>query len=69
LKMNCSGLCASDIHFMMEDIGMAYSAFGVRSPGHNVFASTQLCFQTTQNIIGSRRCRQTRSRHFWLGGR
>jgi len=33
--MNTTGLCYSDIHFMLEDLGLPpMSHFGVRSPGH-----------------------------------
>lgn len=34
LKLNCTGLCGSDIHYMLGDLGMLGSMFGVRSPGH-----------------------------------
>ncbi|KAF9890491.1 hypothetical protein FE257_005896 [Aspergillus nanangensis] len=34
IRLNATGLCASDIHYMQGDLGMAMSTFGVRSPGH-----------------------------------
>ncbi|KAK5684754.1 hypothetical protein LTS10_002828 [Elasticomyces elasticus] len=34
LKLNCTGLCGSDIHYCLGDLGIGPSAFGVRSPGH-----------------------------------
>ena len=35
VKLNCTGLCYSDVHFMSEDMGTpTMTAFGVRSPGH-----------------------------------
>jgi len=35
LKLNTTGLCYSDIHFMIGDLGMPpMSHFGTRSPGH-----------------------------------
>lgn len=35
LKLNATGICYSDLHYMLEDIGMpSMSTFGVRSPGH-----------------------------------
>lgn len=35
LKLNATGICYSDLHYMLEDIGMpSMSIFGVRSPGH-----------------------------------
>ncbi len=35
LRMNATGLCYSDIHYMLEDLPMPkMNDFGVRSPGH-----------------------------------
>lgn len=35
IKLNCTGLCYSDLHYMLEDLGMPpMSTFSVRSPGH-----------------------------------
>ncbi|KAI9835770.1 MAG: hypothetical protein M1819_001949 [Sarea resinae] len=35
IKINITGLCASDIHYMKNDLGLPkMSNFGVRSPGH-----------------------------------
>jgi len=35
IKLNCTGICYSDIHFMLNDLGIPpMSYFGVRSPGH-----------------------------------
>ncbi|KAL4875244.1 glycosyl hydrolase family 76-domain-containing protein [Aspergillus karnatakaensis] len=34
IKLNVTGLCQSDIHYMLDDIGASMSTFGVRSPGH-----------------------------------
>lgn len=35
IKLNCTGLCSSDIHYMSNDAGTPkMSAAGVRSPGH-----------------------------------
>ncbi|KAM0426391.1 hypothetical protein ACHAPT_008437 [Fusarium lateritium] len=34
IKLNCTGICHSDIHFMMGDFGYKMSSFGVKSPGH-----------------------------------
>lgn len=35
IRLNTTGLCYSDIHFMLGDLGMPpMSTFGVRSPGH-----------------------------------
>lgn len=35
LKLNATGICYSDLHYMLEDIGMPpMSMFGVKSPGH-----------------------------------
>ncbi|KAF1808600.1 putative alcohol dehydrogenase [Eremomyces bilateralis CBS 781.70] len=37
LKINCTGLCYSDIHYMLNDLGTEFpnmGDFGVRSPGH-----------------------------------
>jgi alcohol dehydrogenase, propanol-preferring len=35
LKLNCTGICYSDIHFMLNDLrAPPMSQFGVRSPGH-----------------------------------
>ncbi|KAL3481349.1 chaperonin 10-like protein [Aspergillus californicus] len=34
IKLNVTGLCQSDVHYMLDDIGMSMSTFGVRSPGH-----------------------------------
>ncbi|RDW58548.1 zinc-dependent alcohol dehydrogenase [Aspergillus mulundensis] len=34
VKLNVTGLCQSDVHYMLDDIGMSMAQFGVRSPGH-----------------------------------
>ncbi|KAF7196784.1 alcohol dehydrogenase [Pseudocercospora fuligena] len=35
VKLNCTGLCGSDIHYMLNDLGFGkMSDLGVRSPGH-----------------------------------
>ncbi|KIW81521.1 hypothetical protein Z517_04546 [Fonsecaea pedrosoi CBS 271.37] len=34
IKLNVTGICFSDLHFAMGDLGPPMSAFGVRSPGH-----------------------------------
>jgi propanol-preferring alcohol dehydrogenase len=35
IKLNCTGICYSDIHYMMNDIGAPkMSELGVHSPGH-----------------------------------
>ncbi|KAJ5583139.1 Polyketide synthase enoylreductase [Penicillium sp. DV-2018c] len=35
IKLNCTGLCSSDIHLMQNDLGTPpMSTWGVRSPGH-----------------------------------
>ena len=35
IRLNCTGLCSSDIHMMQGDLGLPpMSTFGVRSPGH-----------------------------------
>jgi propanol-preferring alcohol dehydrogenase len=35
IKLNATGICYSDLHYMLEDLGMPKMAeFGVRSPGH-----------------------------------
>ncbi|KAF2168739.1 hypothetical protein M409DRAFT_20757 [Zasmidium cellare ATCC 36951] len=34
LKLNCTGLCGSDIHYMTGDLGLRPSSFGVVSTGH-----------------------------------
>ncbi|KZZ94060.1 Alcohol dehydrogenase superfamily, zinc-type [Ascosphaera apis ARSEF 7405] len=35
LRLNVTGLCYSDVHFMLNDIGLgSMTSFGVRSPGH-----------------------------------
>ena len=35
IKLNVTGVCYSDLHFMLEDLGTPpMSTFGVRSPGH-----------------------------------
>jgi propanol-preferring alcohol dehydrogenase len=34
IRLNCTGICHSDIHFMMGDFGFKMSNFGVKSPGH-----------------------------------
>ncbi|KAH6694785.1 chaperonin 10-like protein [Leptodontidium sp. 2 PMI_412] len=35
IRLNVTGICSSDIHFMIGDLGAPkMSAFGVRSPGH-----------------------------------
>ncbi|USW50646.1 Putative alcohol dehydrogenase, zinc-type, GroES-like superfamily, NAD(P)-binding domain superfamily [Septoria linicola] len=36
IKLNVTGLCGSDIHYMLGDLGgpVGMSTFGVRSPGH-----------------------------------
>ncbi|KAF2176491.1 alcohol dehydrogenase [Zopfia rhizophila CBS 207.26] len=35
IKLNTTGLCGSDLHYMMNDLAMPkMSQFGVRSPGH-----------------------------------
>lgn len=35
LKLNTTGICYSDLHFMMNDLALPpMSQFGVRSPGH-----------------------------------
>jgi alcohol dehydrogenase, propanol-preferring len=35
LRLNATGLCYSDIHYMLEDLPMPkMSSFNVRSPGH-----------------------------------
>lgn len=35
VRLNTTGICASDIHFMKGDLGgLRMSTFGVRSPGH-----------------------------------
>jgi propanol-preferring alcohol dehydrogenase len=35
LRLNATGICYSDLHYMMEDLPMPkMSAFNVRSPGH-----------------------------------
>jgi propanol-preferring alcohol dehydrogenase len=38
LRLNCTGLCASDVHYMLGDLGARMSDFGVKSPGHEVRA-------------------------------
>lgn len=37
LRLNATGLCYSDLHYMLHDLGMGLPSmadFGVRSPGH-----------------------------------
>jgi propanol-preferring alcohol dehydrogenase len=35
LKLNCTGICYSDIHYMLEDLPLPRMGdYGVRSPGH-----------------------------------
>ncbi|KKK24532.1 hypothetical protein AOCH_001623 [Aspergillus ochraceoroseus] len=34
VRLNVTGLCQSDVHYMLGDIGLSMSKFGVRSPGH-----------------------------------
>ncbi|KAL4804157.1 glycosyl hydrolase family 76-domain-containing protein [Aspergillus unguis] len=35
IKLNVTGLCQSDLHYMLDDLGpLSMSTFGVRSPGH-----------------------------------
>jgi hypothetical protein len=35
VKLNCTGICYSDVHFMLNDLNAPpMSYFGVRSPGH-----------------------------------
>ncbi|KAL2826295.1 glycosyl hydrolase family 76-domain-containing protein [Aspergillus cavernicola] len=34
IKLNVTGLCQSDVHYMLDDIGLSMGTFGVRSPGH-----------------------------------
>ncbi|KAL4799172.1 glycosyl hydrolase family 76-domain-containing protein [Aspergillus venezuelensis] len=34
IKLNVTGLCQSDLHYMLDDLGISMSTFGVRSPGH-----------------------------------
>ncbi|KAL5337210.1 glycosyl hydrolase family 76-domain-containing protein [Aspergillus crustosus] len=34
IKLNVTGLCQSDVHYMLDDLGVSMSTFGVRSPGH-----------------------------------
>ncbi|OCK85839.1 GroES-like protein [Lepidopterella palustris CBS 459.81] len=35
IKLNATGICYSDIHFMLNDLGAkGMSTFGIRSPGH-----------------------------------
>ncbi|KAI9870774.1 MAG: hypothetical protein M1823_008645, partial [Watsoniomyces obsoletus] len=35
IRLNCTGICYSDLHYMLEDLPMAKMRdFGVRSPGH-----------------------------------
>jgi alcohol dehydrogenase, propanol-preferring len=35
LKLNCTGICYSDLHFMLNDLSAPpMSYFNVRSPGH-----------------------------------
>jgi len=35
VKLNCTGICYSDVHFMLSDLNAPpMSFFGVRSPGH-----------------------------------
>ncbi|KAL2841865.1 glycosyl hydrolase family 76-domain-containing protein [Aspergillus pseudoustus] len=34
IKLNVTGLCQSDVHYMLDDLGISMSTFGVRSPGH-----------------------------------
>ncbi|EAA63396.1 hypothetical protein AN2825.2 [Aspergillus nidulans FGSC A4] len=34
IRLNVTGLCQSDLHYMLDDLGISMSTFGVRSPGH-----------------------------------
>lgn len=34
IRLNCTGICHSDIHFMKGEFGYKLSSFGVKSPGH-----------------------------------
>ncbi|KAL4784130.1 glycosyl hydrolase family 76-domain-containing protein [Aspergillus varians] len=34
IKLNVTGICQSDLHYMLVDVGASMSMFGVRSPGH-----------------------------------
>lgn len=34
IKLNVTGICQSDLHYMLDDLGVSMSSFGVRSPGH-----------------------------------
>jgi alcohol dehydrogenase, propanol-preferring len=35
IKLNCTGICMSDIHYMSNDVEIPLmSVFGVRCPGH-----------------------------------
>ncbi|KAH6974570.1 chaperonin 10-like protein, partial [Ilyonectria sp. MPI-CAGE-AT-0026] len=34
IRLNCTGICHSDVHFMMGQFGYKLSSFGVKSPGH-----------------------------------
>ena len=36
VRLNCTGLCMSDVHYMLKDLAMGryMEDFGVRSPGH-----------------------------------
>ncbi|KAL2869113.1 glycosyl hydrolase family 76-domain-containing protein [Aspergillus lucknowensis] len=34
IKLNVTGLCQSDVHYMLDDISISMTTFGVRSPGH-----------------------------------
>ena len=36
VRLNCTGLCMSDVHYMLKDLGIGREMedFRVRSPGH-----------------------------------
>ncbi|KAK3720880.1 hypothetical protein LTR37_003543 [Vermiconidia calcicola] len=36
IRLNCTGLCMSDVHYMLKDLPMRFfmDECGVRSPGH-----------------------------------
>lgn len=49
LKLNCTGLCGSDIHYMTGDLGLRPSSFGVVSAGHEVTQTlARYCVQHTE---------------------
>ncbi|KAL4912664.1 glycosyl hydrolase family 76-domain-containing protein [Aspergillus aurantiobrunneus] len=55
IRLNVTGLCQSDLHYMLDDLGISMSTFGVRSPGHEGAGIVVKCGENVRNFkLGDR---------------